>query len=458
MQALEEYFKGRAEMDQRTLPSIESARMCFEHAHQLDPEFALAYAGEAQAILLLGDDGTAYGEIPVEETIRLARPLIERALELAPHDAQVLGVYGLLEVNDFNTDQALGYYDRSVNLNPSSGEVLNWQRMAQYAVGQVAEAVETNMRMVEIDPMSMIALYNGVTGVVSIEGHDELTVEMMLQRLESLDKGYGLSARASVEEQRGNIPEAVRNYYKSFELDPGRSSNRSNLADLLATLNLADEALLIAPDEADNIAFQMTDWETALQTASEGLEREPDSIGALYGMFFTLALSGDAENAQPLAEQLWERFKDRPLELGSSTIAMSWVASKTEHTQQARMYRDAAANWLQKVIEAGLVDGDRYRNEALLAAMDGRDDDAINAITKAIDRGSRWHYFFEFETFDKLRGNPRFQAQVNRLNDLFNAERGEVLTMLCGPETILSSWEPAPETCEIYRQELAVKS
>ncbi len=458
MQALEEYFKGRAEMDQRTLPSIESARMRFEHARQLDPEFALAWAGEAQAILLLADDSTAYGEIPAEKTIRLARPLMERALELAPHDAQVLGVYGLLEVNNFNIDQALKYYGRSVNLNPSSGEVLNWQRMAQYAAGQVAEAVETNMRMVEIDPMSMIALYNGVVGIAATDGHDELTVEMMLQRLEGLDKGYGLSARAIVEEQRGNIPEAVRHYYKSLELDPGRSSNRSNLADLLATLNLADEALLIAPDEADNIAFRMTDWETALQTARENLAREPDSIGALFGMFFTLAFSGDTENAQPLAEQLWERFKDRPLELGSSTIAMSWVASKTEHTQQASMYRDAAADWLQKVIEAGLVDGDRYRNEALLAAMDGRDNDAVNAITKAIDKGSRWHYFFEFESFDKLQDNPRFQAQVSRMNDLFNTERGEILAMLCGPETILTSWEPAAQTCEVYRQELAIKS
>jgi hypothetical protein len=55
MQALEEYFKGRAEMDQRTRPALESSRMSFEQARKLDPEFALAYAGEAQAILLLAD-------------------------------------------------------------------------------------------------------------------------------------------------------------------------------------------------------------------------------------------------------------------------------------------------------------------------------------------------------------------------------------------------------------------
>jgi tetratricopeptide (TPR) repeat protein len=457
MQALEEYFKGRAEMDQRTLPAIESSRMRFEHARQLDSEFALAYAGEAQAILLLADDSTAYGEIPREETTRLARPLLERALELAPRDAQVLGVYGLLEQNAFNTGLALDYYTRSVSLNPSSGEVLNWQRMAQYSAGRMKEAVETNMRMVEIDPMSMIALFNGVVTMVDLEDHDELTVEMMLQRLEGLDRSYGLSARASVELDRGNIPEAVRYSYASLEADPGRSSNRANLATTLAILNLPGEALLVAPDEADNIAFWMADWETTIQAARENLEQEPDSIDALYGLFFNLLLSGDTEEAQPLAEQLWERFGDRPMELGSATIGMSWVATRTEHTQQARTYRDAAANWLQALVEAGIIDGDRYRNEAFLAALDGRNDDAINAITKAIDKGSRWQLFFKFPIFDHLRDNLRFQAQLSRMNDLFNAERTEILAMLCGPETILSSWEPAPETCEIYQQELAVE-
>ncbi|MSQ99763.1 MAG: hypothetical protein EXR85_10790 [Xanthomonadales bacterium] len=74
MAALEEYFKGRAELDQRTQPAIESTRLRFEHARTIDPEFALAMAGEAQAILLLSDDVGSYGNIPVGETVSLARP------------------------------------------------------------------------------------------------------------------------------------------------------------------------------------------------------------------------------------------------------------------------------------------------------------------------------------------------------------------------------------------------
>jgi hypothetical protein len=40
--------------------------------------------------------------------------------------------------------------------------------------------------------------------------------------------------------------------------------------------------------------------------------------------------------------------------------------------------------------------------------------------------------------------------------DLVTTERLEILEMLCGPDTILTGWKPAPSTCEIYRRETAV--
>jgi TolB-like protein len=459
MQALEEYFKGRAELDQRTKPAIESSRLRFEEARQLDPGFALAYAGEAQAIMHLADDGASYGDIPIAETLKLARPLLEKALVLAPEDAQVLAVYGLLESNSYNQELALDYFARSLALNPSSGEVLNWQRMSQFGAGRIKDATETNRRMVEVDPMSMIALFNGAANMVDQEQHDNLTVEMMLTRLESLDESYGLYARAVIEESRGNIPTAVVHYYKSMELDPGRSSSRRDLSNLLARAGLADEALLVAPGNAENIAQWTGDWNTAIRLANEKLEQAPDSIDALYGLFFAQMLSGDADSAYPLATQLWERFKQRPSEMFWAPLFMSWVATKTEHTSQAPVYREAGAKWLKAYIEAGLNDLTRYVGGALLAALDGRDDDAIMEITNIIDKGGRWQSFLEHPVFGHLKDDARFQAQVSRLADLVSNERREILTMLCGPESILTSWQPAPATCEIYRQETAtVKS
>lgn len=453
MEALEEYFKGRAELDQRTRPAIESSRMRFEQARQLDPDFALAYAGEAQAILLLIDSGRSYGKIPVTEALELARPLLERAVQLAPSDAQVLAVYGLLESNGYNQELALDYFARSLALNPSSGEVLNWQRMSQFGAGRIKDATETNKRMVEVDPMSMIALFNGVVGAARLEEHDELTIEMMLERLEGLDRGYGYNARAFVEQIRGNIPVAARYFYKSIELNPGRSSkSREDLSSLLARSGLVDEALLVAPDNVDGIAINSGDWDTAIQMANEGLELAPDSIDAILDLFWVLMRSGDADNAYPLAIRISDYFKERPSEMATTPLYMSWVATKTEHTGQAHRFREAGAKWLQAYIEAGFT---AFVAEAQLAAIDGRDDDAIIAITNAIDKGWRWQIALEHPVFDHLKNDLRFQAQVNRMADLNNAERTEILAMLCGPDTILTSWQPAPATCETYQLETA---
>ena len=73
-----------------------------------------------------------------------------------------------------------------------------------------------------------------------------------------------------------------------------------------------------------------------------------------------------------------------------------------------------------------------------------------------IDKGGRWQVFLEHPVFDHLKNDLRFQAQVSRVADLNNTERGEILAMLCGPDTILTSWKPAPETCELYSQEAVI--
>ena len=38
------------------------------------------------------------------------------------------------------------------------------------------------------------------------------------------------------------------------------------------------------------------------------------------------------------------------------------------------------------------------------------------------------------------------------MRELIEQERREILTMLCGPDTILTQWKPAPGTCELYRK------
>ncbi len=454
MAALEEYFKGRAEMDQRTLPAIESARLRFEHARTLDAEFALALAGEAEAVLLLNDDPSSYGDIPWAESISLARPPAERALQLAPQDPQVLAVNGLLAQSDLDNTSALDFYQRSLAINPSSGEVLNWKRIVLALVGRYPESLELSVHMAEVDPMSMVTLYNSIYDMSSIGRGETVEVGLLLQRLQELNASYGLYAQGNIEELKGNIQSAAGYYYQSLEADPGRSSSRQSLGRLLLSLGLQHEGLAISPDLAIDAPFLLGQWDEAVQVAQKNLQQNPAAPAAIAKLMRALLWAGDEDGAFSLAQQLWARFGENPYQLNGMVEDMAWVARQSEHPLEAQAYRDAQANIVQALKQAGLKDNFTNLMEARLAALDQRNDDAVAALSRAIDKGARWQYLAEQPEFAALRDMPGFQAQISRMRDLIEQERGGILTMLCGPDTPLTQWTPAPGTCDLY-QDLA---
>lgn len=422
MEALEEYFKGRAELDQRTLPAIESARMRFERARRLDSGFALALAGEAQTIMFQSD--SSYGDIPEIESNAMARPLLERALQRAPNDPQVLAVYGLLEGRDGNISTELDYYARSLALNPSSGEVLNWNRMALSRDGQIKESKKMAVRMIEVDPMSMITLFNGIASLTNTPYDDHQRIEKLLQRLYDLDEGYGLSARALVENARGNLPQAVSIYYQVLESDPGRSPNRRSLALSLASIGFGDEAMQVAPDLAYLIYYYNADWQQAIKILRQRYEHDT-STGNTGRLMRALAEAGETETAFSLAQELWSKLGTKPLQLGPMLLKMTWIAMKTEHPKEAAMYREAAGRFVQNVNEAEITSVSRYRSEAALAALDNRQDDALSALSLALDKGMRRHYGLQTFSYQNLRSNPKFQALINRQRALIESDRGK---------------------------------
>jgi hypothetical protein len=53
----------------------------------------------------------------------------------------------------------------------------------------------------------------------------------------------------------------------------------------------------------------------------------------------------------------------------------------------------------------------------------------------------------ESRQFATFRDDPQYQALVNRMLDTIASEREQVVAMLCGPDAIVTSWQPAPETC-----------
>jgi serine/threonine-protein kinase len=152
LEAYQLYLKGRALLYQRGR-SIAAARECFQQAVALDPEYAQAWAGLADAYTTSGY--SAY--FPAAEVMPQAIDAARRALALAPDLAEAhnaLACATLLWERDYATAER--EFRRAIELNPGYVQARAWYGLfyLHWIAGKVEEGEEQIARGLEVDPLS----------------------------------------------------------------------------------------------------------------------------------------------------------------------------------------------------------------------------------------------------------------------------------------------------------------
>src|SRR3989440_1470686 len=155
------YLKGRYYLAQRGL-GLKKALECFDQALALDPNYALAYAGLADACTVLAE----YGVAPPNVVRPKARAAVQRALELAPDLAEVHCASGALAfICDWDWPRAARDLRRAVELNPRSVTARQW--LSYYLVfieGRLEDGVAQARRALELDPLApLLVMQLGMT-------------------------------------------------------------------------------------------------------------------------------------------------------------------------------------------------------------------------------------------------------------------------------------------------------
>jgi serine/threonine-protein kinase len=145
------YLKGRHYVTQRGL-GLKRAAACFEQALALDPDYALAHAGLAEACTLL----VQYGLATATTLGPKAHAAADRALALAPDLAEAHCALGALcFVVDWDWARAAGHLRRAIELNPRYDAAQSW--LAYYLVfvaGQFEEGIAIGRRAAAFDPLA----------------------------------------------------------------------------------------------------------------------------------------------------------------------------------------------------------------------------------------------------------------------------------------------------------------
>lgn len=146
------YLKGRYCTNKRTKEWLIRAIGYFQQSIDLDPNYALAYAGLADAYALLG---SATGGMPPSETYPKAKAAAMKALEIddtlgEAHTA--LGFFRLL--HDWDWPEAEREFKRAIDLNPNYASAHDGYGFFCKVMGLHQQAIVSCRRALELDPLS----------------------------------------------------------------------------------------------------------------------------------------------------------------------------------------------------------------------------------------------------------------------------------------------------------------
>ena len=172
--AYELYVRGRALTMQRGT-GITQAMECFERAIELNPTYARAHVGLAEALRVLAQ----YGFVRSAEAIPRAKAALARALEIDPQLGEAMGALALITLTaDFDSARAMELFERALALDPMLGEI-----RCLYAVwGLVLLRRDDTRGLAEIeraqrdDPLSSICAVHASMGLTLLGRHDEALV------------------------------------------------------------------------------------------------------------------------------------------------------------------------------------------------------------------------------------------------------------------------------------------
>jgi DNA-binding winged helix-turn-helix (wHTH) protein/tetratricopeptide (TPR) repeat protein len=151
-QAYQFYLKGRASLNTRTKEGYKKAIDYFEHAIELDPNFALAHSGLADCYILFD----FYGLKSPWENMPRARKAATRAVELDNQLAEARTSLAAIKlVYDRDLVGAELEFKRAIRLNPKYSHAHDGYAHCLREMGQIEESLAECKLALELEPLDL---------------------------------------------------------------------------------------------------------------------------------------------------------------------------------------------------------------------------------------------------------------------------------------------------------------
>jgi TolB-like protein/DNA-binding winged helix-turn-helix (wHTH) protein/Tfp pilus assembly protein PilF len=210
----EAYLRGRYFSGQFSEDGLKKGVAYFQEAIRLDPNYAPAYAGLADAYSAIG---FRFNDIDHPEL--LAIEAARRAISLDDSLAEAHAAFGwVLHRHMQDWTGAEKEYQRAIQLNPNYATAHHHYGLFRRGIGQEDLACAEFQLAHELDPLGP-SITSGLARCVYRAGHFEEAVQMMKDILEiDPTNSDALWALGEFYERKGMFPEAIEQYQKGVEL------------------------------------------------------------------------------------------------------------------------------------------------------------------------------------------------------------------------------------------------
>ena len=283
------HLKGRYYWNKRSEEALHKSIECFQQAIEIDPNYALAYAGLADCYTKLGDVGVT-AMLPREAFTR-ARAAALRALEIDNSLAEAHASLGHIDMHHLRWADAEIDLKRALELNPNYATAHHWYAYYMAFHQRFDEALEKIEVALKLDPLSL-PITDGVGEILYFARRND---------------------------------EAIAQFRKALEMDPNFLASRINLG------RAYEQAAMFSEAEDQFVK--------ARQITSE-------SIDALAALGHTYAMSANTGAALGVLAQLTELSKERYVSPYDIALIHTALGETDEAFRWLEMAYDQRVEWM----------------------------------------------------------------------------------------------------------------
>jgi len=423
-EAYDLYLLGRHHERERNAAGFEQAVDYFTRAVAIDPAYAPAWSGLADAYMLLSD----YGSLPFNEATSLAEKAVDQALMLDPDLPEALNSRGMLFDYQGRESQANSLFEQALAIDPNNVVALS-QLGPNIAELDPDRGLAMAQKAWELDPLAedtRVRLVSRTANTGDFEAAESLVRTMLLDDPEN--PGLYEQWAQSIHLQQGQIHLAIQKMSMTHRLRPGDVYPAWRIAgfylqldDLESAMSWLATARERGPDSRWTgatevmIAAHKNEMETVVNTQnkliSEGLST---AINHSFLGWALMRLGREDEAARQFRLAL---NISNPESIDLTVAAQAEITAQLINSlppgDERNRHLSLLNTYVQRALEVRPFDSTVHYQAAYLATFNDDRDAAMSALREAFEKGRRSRFVVESNpVFQRWTNDPQFMELI----------------------------------------------